>query len=90
MKRVRVIISGNVQGVFFRAGIKKQANMLDINGFVKNKEDGTVEAIFEGDDDDIDEIIEFCKEGPRGAQIDDVEVEEEEYKEEFEDFEVRV
>lgn len=90
MKRVHVIINGQVQGVFFRANIKEHANMLDINGYVKNNEDGSVEAVFEGDDEDIQEMIEFCKEGTRRAKVDDVQVETEEYKDEYEDFEVRV
>ncbi len=90
MRRVRVTIMGQVQGVFFRRHVKEHANMLDISGYVYNKEDGSVEAVFEGDDSDIEEMLEFCKEGPRGAKVDDVEIEEEEYKNEYDEFEVRV
>lgn len=90
MKRIHLYIYGEiVQGVFFRAHIKERANELDITGFVRNNDDGSVEAIFEGDDSEIDELVEYCKEGPRGALIDDVEVVEEEYGAEFEEFEVR-
>ncbi|MBU2589860.1 MAG: acylphosphatase [Nanoarchaeota archaeon] len=89
MKRVRIIISGDVQGVYFRANIKENAVMLDLNGFVRNLSDGSVEAVFEGEESDIEEIIDYCKEGPRGAKVLDVDVEEEEFEDEFEDFEVR-
>jgi len=89
MKRVRVIISGEVQGIYFRANIKENAIMLDLNGYVRNTSDGSVEAVFEGEESDIEEMIEFCKEGPRRAKILDVDVQEEEYKKEFDNFEVR-
>ncbi len=90
MKRVHIYIYGEiVQGIFFRARINEKANELDIKGFVKNLDDGSVEAIFEGDNSDIDELVDYCREGPRGAQIDDVEVVEEDYEGEFEDFEIR-
>jgi len=89
MKRVRVFIYGDVQGVFFRAHIKEKALMLDLTGYVKNRDDGSVEAVFEGEDSDIEEMIEFCREGPRGANVEDIEIIEEEYKGEFDDFEIR-
>ncbi len=90
MKRVHINILGEVvQGVFFRAKINEKANALDVTGFVRNKDDGSVEAVFEGDDSDVDELLDFCREGPRGAQIEDVEIVEEEYEGEFEDFEIR-
>jgi len=89
MKRVRVIIRGKVQGVFFRANLKENALMNDLAGYVRNLEDGSVEAVFEGDDADIEEIIEYCHEGPRAAKVDDVEVIEEEYKGDSEGFEIR-
>ncbi|HII15894.1 MAG TPA: acylphosphatase [Nanoarchaeota archaeon] len=89
MRRVKVIIYGDVQGKYFRAGIKEKALFLDLNGYVKNNDDGSVTAILEGDDADIEEMIEFCKEGVRGASVDDVEVIEQDFKEEFDDFEIR-
>jgi len=88
MKRVRVIISGEVQGIYFRANIKENAVMLDLTGFVRNLPDGSVEAVFEGEETDIEEVIEFCKEGPRRAKVLDVDVEEQEFEDEFEDFEI--
>lgn len=89
MKRVRVIIQGNVQGVFFRANIKERAMMLDLDGYVRNLDDGSVEAVFEGDEADIEEMVEFCKEGPRKARVNDVEVINEEYTGDYDGFEVR-
>lgn len=90
MKRVHIYIYGEiVQGVFFRAHINDRANELDITGYVKNNDDGSVEAVFEGDDSDIDELVEYCREGPRGAKIDDLEVVDEEYEGEFDEFEIR-
>lgn len=90
MKRVHIYIYGEiVQGVFFRAHINDRANELDITGYVKNNDDGSVEAVFEGDDSDIDELVEYCREGPRGAKIDDMEVVDEEYEGEFDEFEIR-
>lgn len=89
MKRAHIIIRGKVQGVFFRAFIKENAVMLDLTGYVKNLSDGSVEAVFEGFETDIEEIIEHCKEGPRGAKVRDVDVMQEEYNDEFENFEIR-
>ena len=89
MKRIKVIITGEVQGKNFRAAIQEKALMLDLCGYVKNNDDGSVTAILEGDDADIEEMIEFCKEGVRGASVDDVEVIEQDFKEEFDDFEIR-
>jgi acylphosphatase len=89
MKRVRIKIYGLVQGVFFRANIRRKAEQLGIGGWVRNNPDGSVEAIFEGEDEKVEQMIRFCKRGPPGAMVEKVEVEEEEYKGEFEDFSVR-
>ena len=68
-KAVRVYIFGTVQGVFFRAFIKEQADKLTVKGYVRNKEDGSVEAWFEGGADKVNKMIEKCKEGPGHSQI---------------------
>lgn len=68
-KAVRVYIFGIVQGVFFRAFIKEQADKLNVKGYVRNKEDGSVEAWIEGDSSKVDEMIEICKKGPEHGQI---------------------
>lgn len=60
-KAVRVYIFGTVQGVFFRAFTKKNADKLDVKGYVRNKEDGSIELWIEGDSDKVNEMIELCK-----------------------------
>ncbi len=76
-KAIRVYIKGLVQGVFFRIFIRDQAQRLNLNGYVRNLEDGRVEAYFEGQANDIQKMIEICKKGPRHAKVDKVEVKEE-------------
>ncbi len=78
MKRYHVFISGRVQGVFFRNTTRKKAQELGVNGWVKNLEDGRVEAVFEGSKEKIDAMIDFCEIGPRLANVEKVEVSEEE------------
>ncbi|MFB6204385.1 MAG: acylphosphatase [Candidatus Nanohaloarchaea archaeon] len=77
MERVHVYISGNVQGVTFRASTREKARRNGVQGWVKNLPDGRVEAVFEGEKDDIQDMLDFCREGPRPARVEDVDVEEE-------------
>jgi len=88
MRRVKVIIKGEVQGVFFRANTRDRAVKLDLKGYVKNV-GGHVEAVFEGEDEAVKEILEFCAIGPEGAKVKNIDVSEESYKGEFENFEIR-
>jgi acylphosphatase len=78
MKRVQVRITGRVQGVFFRAEAQARAESLGLAGWISNAEDGSVEAVFEGDDDRVDSMVGWCRRGPSGAHVEDVEVEPEE------------
>jgi len=87
--RAHVIVSGRVQGVYFRFETHVIAKKHDVNGWVRNLADGRVEAIFEGKKENVDRVIEFCRRGPRGARVTHLEVEWQNYKEEFKDFEVR-
>ncbi len=80
MRRIHVKISGKVQGVGFRYSIYAKALFHGIKGWVKNLDDGKVEAVFEGKDDKILKILEFCKKGPFLANVENFEVNEEEYK----------
>jgi len=89
MKRVRVIISGRVQGVFFRAYTKEEAERLGIKGWVRNLPDGRVEALFEGEDKAVEEMIRWCHRGSPSAVVTKVEVHEEPYQGEFKDFKIR-
>lgn len=88
MKRVNTKIHGIVQHVGFRNFVRKNAEKLGITGWVKNNFDGSVEAIFEGDDGAVSEIIEKCKKGPLLALVDKVEVREEEPRKEFDEFHI--
>ena len=76
-KRTRVVVSGRVQGVFFRESVRRRAEQERVAGWVKNRPDGTVEAVFEGGSDAVQRLVEFCRHGPRGAHVDDVETYEE-------------
>lgn len=86
--RVYVLVSGNVQGVFFRASAKKRAEELRLTGWVRNLDDGRVEAIFEGEKERVDKIVEWCRKGPDYADVRDVQVISEKYIGEFKDFSV--
>ena len=76
--RRHVVVHGRVQGVFFRDTTRRQASSRGVAGWVANRPDGAVEAVFEGDPDAVAALVEFCSEGPRGADVDEVEVSEEE------------
>lgn len=69
---VRVIISGRVQGVWFRGWVSEQAARLTISGWVKNLNDGRVEAVFHGAEEAVSEIVGLCWEGPKWAKVDSV------------------
>ena len=86
--RARVIVEGRVQGVFFRHHTQATAFGLGVRGWVKNRRDGSVEAVFEGDREKVDQIIQWCHRGPSEARVKNVSVVWEEYTEEFEDFAV--
>lgn len=87
--RIHAIVSGIVQGVFFRSETRRIAKNLGVKGWVRNLPDGRVEVVAEGDKDKIDNLIEFLKRGPSSARVDNIDVEVEEYKGEFIDFSVR-
>jgi acylphosphatase len=80
MKALKIIVSGRVQGVFYRASTKAVADQMGIKGIVKNLKDGTVYIEAEGDDFFINEFIEWCKYGPDDARIDDISIEDIEVK----------
>lgn len=88
MRRVRIRIFGRVQGVNFRYNTKKIAERLGVKGWVRNCEDGSVEAVFEGRKKAIEKLVNWCYRGPVLARVERVEVEEEEYKGEFRDFRI--
>ena len=87
--RAHVWISGEVQGVFFRSSIRSQATLRQLKGWVKNLMDGSVEAVFEGGKEKVEDVLVFCKEGPPGSRIDNLEVKWEKPTSSFRDFEIK-
>ena len=86
--RVHVFVCGRVQGVFFRQSTQLQAEGLDVKGWVRNLPDGRVEAVFEGEEQRVKTIVDYCRHGPSAAKVENVEVKHEDYKGEFSDFEL--
>ena len=78
MIRRRVVVHGNVQGVFFRDTVRRHATAAGVAGWVRNASDGSVEAVFEGDAADVADLVTLCHKGPRGARVDRVDVSVEE------------
>jgi acylphosphatase len=76
--RKRVVVSGRVQGVFFRDSVRRLAEQHGVAGWVRNTWDGTVEAVFEGEPAAVERLVRFCEEGPRGASVERAEVYDEE------------
>jgi acylphosphatase len=70
--RRRVVVTGNVQGVFFRDSCRREASSRGVSGWVTNRADGAVEAVFEGEPDAVDSMVDWCSHGPRGADVDSV------------------
>ena len=73
--QIRAEITGRVQGVFFRARTKTEADRIGIKGWVRNRPDGTVEAIFEGDPETVSQMVDWCKKGPSLSRVDHVYIE---------------
>ncbi len=74
MKQFHLIIQGDVQGLGFRSWMKREAELLDLVGWVKNREDGAVESVIQGEEENIKKIIGLCKRGPEVAWVERVEV----------------
>ena len=89
MRRVQVLVSGRVQGVYFRMFTQKKAKHLDIKGCVRNLADGRVEIIAEADHGSIDKLIKWCHKGPVTARVDHVEITELKSDDVLTSFEIR-
>jgi len=87
--RAHVLISGIVQGVFFRHNTRKQAEKHGVYGWVRNLYDGRVEAIFEGEKENVEKVIEFCRRGPPGAEVTSVQVDYRTWTGDFQKFFIR-
>jgi acylphosphatase len=83
---VHVIISGRVQGVWFRASTKQKAEQLGLDGWVRNTSEGNVEAVFEGDENLVQEMLDWCHHGPPLANVENVEVKNQEPTNGFDGF----
>lgn len=86
--RVHILISGRVQGVFFRDNTRKQAQKMGVFGWVRNLEDNRVEAVFESEKEKVEKILEWAKKGPMFARVDNIDIQWQEYKNEFQNFEI--
>jgi acylphosphatase len=67
--RSHVVVHGHVQGVFFRDSCRREADARGVTGWVTNRPDGAVEAVFEGEPDAVAALVDFCRRGPRGADV---------------------
>ena len=89
MRRARILVSGKVQGVFFRQMLRVVATRNSVTGWARNLGDGRVEAVLEGGDGDVEAVVRWSREGPANSRVSGVEVAEEDHAGEFRGFEVR-
>ncbi len=88
MHRKHIFVSGRVQGVYYRVFVRETAWETGVKGWVRNRRDGRVEAIMEGEPDAIDEAIRRCRQGPPGAFIEKIDIDVEPFTGEFNDFKI--
>jgi acylphosphatase len=86
-KTVSIVVSGKVQGVFFRQSTREMATQFGVTGVVKNEEDGSVRIVVSGDEQAIGKLVDWCRKGPSRARVTDVRVEEKE-QQRFADFRI--
>jgi len=86
--RVRLIIEGRVQGVWFRDSTRREALALGVSGWARNRQDGSVEAIAEGPEDQVNKLVSWCHQGPPHAKVSRVHETQEEWKGEFDSFDI--
>jgi len=87
--RAHVFVTGRVQGVFFRSETRYEAEKNRVTGWVRNLSDNRVEAVFEGEEEDVKQLVEFCSHGPPAAKVTENETKWETYSGSFTDFEIR-
>ena len=88
-ERVHVTVSGRVQGVSFRDATRQEAERMGLKGWVRNTQDSRVEAVFEGDPNAVNQMVEWCKSGPSSADVEDVSTEREAPSGDLSGFEIR-
>ena len=86
--RAHVLVSGIVQGVFFRSETRRMARQCNVTGWIRNLPNGRVEAVFEGEKKNVEKMVEFCKKGPSSARITSTQTSLENYTDEFSDFSI--
>ena len=79
-KSLRIYITGTVQGIFFRNFAKENAERHNVKGFVRNLEDGRIEIFLEGNNEDVDKMVELCKKGPKHSQIKGIDMRPEKFQ----------
>lgn len=89
MKRTEIKVYGQVQGVFFRQGVKEMAEELDLTGWASNEVDGSVKIVAEGSEENLQKLIEWCKKGTDWSKIKEIKIERQEASSEFSSFAVR-
>ena len=87
--RAHIFVSGRVQGVFFRVETRYEAMKRNVAGWVRNTSGGRVQAIFEGERGDVEQMVDFCRRGPLGARVAKIDVQWEEYRGDFKEFKIR-
>jgi acylphosphatase len=87
--RAKLIIKGIVQGVNFRYYTQREARKYSVSGWVRNLADGSVAAVFEGEEEDVEAMVQWCRLGPPGAHVTELIVQPEEYRGEFQSFSVK-
>lgn len=87
--RAELVIHGRVQGVFYRQSTRDMAKRLGLTGWVKNCQDGSVAAVFEGDRKDVETAIEWCRQGPPAANVRDMKIDWQDFRGECSGFQIR-
>ena len=87
-KRIHLLVKGRVQGVYFRATAQREARQHGLSGWVKNRGDGSVEIVAEGEEDDVKDFLSWAQKGPSTARVDDVDVRWRSYTGEYTDFRI--
>lgn len=88
LKRIQMVVRGRVQGVYYRASAQREARQLGLSGWVKNRPDGSVEIVAEGEEDQVKDLLSWAQQGPTTARVDKVETKWRSYTGEFSDFRI--
>lgn len=87
--RAHILVGGRVQGVFFRSEVRHEARKRGVKGWVRNLPDGRVEAVFEGEEEAVKALVDFCKTGPAGARVTSVNLKWQPFLGDYKDFTIR-